>query len=101
MKLSQMEIMLGPDEVRNVAVTCKCGHRNVFVVPIDLLAMGHATWHKCEACEQKYAIALGTEPGRKYNVVRLDKFMNPEKLINPPTETGHDKWMVPGNNLVN
>ena len=100
----QYKILIRPEDLRNVAITCHCKTRTVYEVPEPIQRIELPLVLQCPKCYQNYGI-VGTK------ILRLDKDHVPETGHNllqkatPSVMNSDDvldgKVISPGNDQVN
>lgn len=101
----EYRVLIHPDELKKLAVTCWCKVRTVFEVPGFLMDDSHPFLLVCPTCKQNYVV-----DGRK--VIRVDKDLLPETgnglmqkatatVLESDDETLDGKLVSPGNDQVN
>lgn len=101
----QYKMLIDPDDLKNVAITCHCKTRTVYEVPEPLQRIEIPLVVECSKCHQYYGI-IGTK------ILRLDKNNTPEtghnlmqkataSVLESDDKTIDGKIVSPGNNEVN
>lgn len=69
-----VKMAVDPDNLKKIAITCRCGLRTVHTVPGEALVGGGFPILECPRCDTSYVVT-----GSK--IMRLDENMEPVKTI--------------------
>lgn len=105
MQQYEYKILIHPDDLMKIAVTCICKVRTVFEVPGFLVDGTHPVLVHCKSCHQNYVIH-----GRK--TLRVDENFMPvtgnglmqkatPSVMESEDKTLDGKFVSPGNDQVN
>ena len=94
------KVLVDPDKLKKIAITCRCGVRTVHEIPGELLIAGAHPIVDCPSCTQSYVI-----DGQR--IVRLDDDMQPDKIIQPAqatefkeTQPSKTSWPAPASKMI-
>lgn len=105
-------IVVNAENVKRIAITCKCGTRFIESVPGEILESGALPIFECptEGCHQSYIIRDGKlqrVPDLKKILLedsRVAKEMEQKDVVEmgeTPTPRNKDAWNAPGSKAVN
>jgi hypothetical protein len=70
-KTLEIEVLSSPDEMKNIAITCKCGTRAIHPIPKVLLETHQRIVVRCKMCSQPYGVSDGA-------ILRLTPELTPD-----------------------
>jgi hypothetical protein len=99
-------ILISPDEVRKIAVNCRCGTRTVFEVPSAFttrkLEVKMVLILSCPKCKQKYGLYKRVIHALDENMVPMGRMAEAQKpTTDDELEMFDGKPIIPGNKEIN
>lgn len=88
-KIKYINAVVNPTRMKQIAITCRCGHRFIYALPIFMdETCDAAVLIECEACQQPYSRHEG-------HLVRLNRAtLLPEKTIHDQHKTEKESEVI-------